>query len=137
MSSVARQSGQSSLGEISRLHLWFGLLGGALAWTAHLLLAYTVAEFGCVSTFKELSYLGISAVAWLLIGITAIALLVASAATLVAYRSNTRMHARLSESVTENDPRAYVAFTGFITSALFTLTIVVESVPIFYYLRSC
>jgi hypothetical protein len=35
--------------------LWFGLLGGHLAWTAHLLLSYFLADLACGSDTAELA----------------------------------------------------------------------------------
>ena len=121
--------------EVGRPAIWFGLLGGAAAWTAHLLLAYAVAEFGCVSGFVERSYLGISIVAWLEFAVTVLTTVIAAAAAVVAYRS-----CRILQSQQVDEAAAaeeYIARAGFITSGIFTFIILFESIPIFYYLRAC
>jgi hypothetical protein len=122
---------------VSRGALWFGLLGGAIAWTAHLMLAYVAAEFGCVGRLGERSYLGISMVAWFEIVLTVVMTLASGAATAVAYRS----HRRLRSSVTGEDnalaAERYTAWAGVLTSGTFTFIILFESIPILYYLHSC
>lgn len=50
---------------VSDLRLWFGVMGGAVAWFLHFVLAYLIAEFGCVNGWGEVHWLGLSAVAWL------------------------------------------------------------------------
>ena len=79
------------ISDVSRASLWFGLFGGAIAWTIHFMSAYAVAEFGCVGKVGERIYWNISLVAWLELALTALALLVAAAATAVAYRSQRRL----------------------------------------------
>ena len=122
--------------EVGRLALWVGLLGGACAWTIHLLLAYAVAEFGCVSGFGELSYLGISLVAWLEVAATALTTVIAALAAIVAHRSYRILRSQNLEEV-GIAAEAYTARAGFITSGIFTFIILFESIPILYYLRTC
>lgn len=123
-------------GEVSRGALWFGLFGGALAWTIHLMFAYVAAEFGCVGGYGEAGYLGISVVAWLVLALTVATMTVSGAATLVAYRSHRRMRSAEDEREAEAAMR-HAAWTGFLTSGLFTLIIFFESIPILYYLHRC
>jgi hypothetical protein len=119
--------------EVSRNALWLGLFGGAAAWTVHLMLAYGIAEFGCVAGIGERIYLGLSLVAWLEIALTVVTTLASGAAALVAYRS----HQRLRSTDDREDSEAYLAWAGVLTSGIFTLVIVFESIPILYYLQSC
>lgn len=124
--------------------LWFGVLGGAIAWLLHLLLAYGIAEFGCVSPFSETRLMGLSGVAWLEIGASLITAAVAAIAAVVAYRSHPSTwdqkrfeggdHAEASAA---DSPRVFMAYTGVLTSALFVFIILVESLPVLYYLRDC
>jgi hypothetical protein len=111
-------------------------LGGSAAWTAHLLLAYGIAEFGCVSGLGERSYNGISVVAWLEITATILATTAAASATWVANRSRRILRSQAQEL---GDPAAaeYTAKAGQITSGIFTFIILFESIPILYYLRDC
>ncbi len=120
----------------TRLGLWFGFLGGGVAWTAHLILSYFTAEFGCESGLDRHVYLGLMLPAWILIGISLVATLAAGAATAVAWRLRRRF-GPVANDLGEADPDAYLARSGFLTSALFTAIIVVESLPIVYFLGSC
>lgn len=125
-------------GQGGDLLLWFGVLGSAVAWLAHLLLSYGIAEFGCVSPFREVRLAGLSGVAWLEIGASAVTLVVAVVATWVAQRSRRRLvgdgDAEVYESV---DGRIFMARTGVITGRLFVFIILVQTLPILYYLRGC
>lgn len=115
---------------------WFGLLGGGIAWTVHLLAAYGAAEFGCVSGWGKNTYLGMSFVAWLVIALTLITAMFATLATAVAY-ANCR---KLQEAYAlENDKASeqYLAHVGALMSSLFLLAIAFETIPILYYLRDC
>jgi hypothetical protein len=124
--------------EVSRAGLWFSLLGGAMAWLVHLLFAYGIAEFGCVGGLAGYAWRGISAVAWLLLALTAVTAVVALTAAFVGWRSRRRLGSGDEDAATgERDAPRAVAWAGLVTSGLFALTIVVESIPIFYYLQTC
>lgn len=121
---------------VSRRALWFGLLGGAAAWMLHLMSAYAASEFGCVGRLGDYRYWNISLVAWFVLGVTVFAALVSVTATAVAYGS----HRRLSQAgaIDRYDAAEQsTAWTGFLTSGLFTVAIVFESIPILFYLRCC
>jgi hypothetical protein len=121
---------------VSRARLWFGLLGGAIAWTIHLLAAYAIAEFGCVGRLGERTYANISLVAWMELALTAAMVLVALAATAVSYRCQRQL--RSIESGGGPLVAAYfTARAGLLASGTFTFVILFESIPIFFYLRSC
>jgi hypothetical protein len=117
--------------------LWFGLLGGAIAWTVHLLGAYGIAEFGCIGRLHDHVVSGISLVAWLEIALTAAMTLVAAVATAVAYRRHAAL--RLDEPPGHVAVAAarHTAWAGVLTSGLFTFIILFESIPILYYLQDC
>ena len=121
---------------VGRPAVWYGLLGGASAWTIHLLLASAVAEFGCVSGLGERIYLGISIVAWLEVAATVLTTVIAAAATIVARRSYGILRSQNLEEV-GIAAGEYTARAGFITSGIFTFIILFESIPILYYLRTC
>ena len=123
--------------EVSRLSLWFGLFGGAIAWTIHFMSAYAVAEFGCVGRLGERTYWNISLVAWLELAITAAAVLVAAAATAVAYRSQLPLLSSAYNADAAREAERQTARAGLLTSGVFTFAILFESIPIFFYLRSC
>lgn len=115
----------------SRPALWFGFLGGGVAWTAHLMLSWGISEFGCVGTLKSFTLAGLHGVAWLLLIVSVLAALAAAVATGVALRA----HRRLTDSPHHTD--RYLAKGGAIASGIFLFIILVESIPIFFYLRHC
>lgn len=120
--------------KVGRPTLWFGVLGGAIAWTLHLMLAYATAEFGCIGRLGDQSYLGISTVAWLELALTVAMASASSAATAVAYRSHRRLHSNAETAGPDEKP---IALAGLLMSGLFTLIILFESIPILFYLRAC
>ncbi len=115
---------------------WFAFLGAGVAWTAHLLSIYAIGEFGCVSGLDRLSYGGISAVAWMIIIVTGLCLLLAAAATWVAYEDK-RRDEEMKAPPGQDEGGEYLSRFGFILSALFTLIILVETMPVFAYLHGC
>lgn len=108
--------------------IWFGILGGPCAWFLHLLSAYIIAEFGRVGESPQPMTGGLTSVAWLLVAVTVLMVLAGLAALGVAFR----VHRRATSNAT-----AFGAHAGLAISGLATLFIVVESIPIFYYLRDC
>jgi hypothetical protein len=124
---------------INRAALWFGLLGGGVAWTGHLLSAYLIGEFGCVSGLGERHIQGVTVVAWLVLAASLAALLLAGAATLIAYRTRERLAGEPQPDCAgdESNPGLEMAHTGLVASTWFVLIIAVETIPIFYYLRHC
>lgn len=123
--------------EVSRASLWFGLLGGAIAWSVHFISAYVVAEFGCVGGLGERSYWNISYVAWLELGLTVFAFLMAAFSTMVAYRSQRGLASGTACPCSEQCAVRSTARAGMLSSGLFTFVILFESIPIFFYLHRC
>lgn len=121
---------------VRRASLWFGLIGGCFAWMVHLLAAYAIAEFGCVGRLGELSSGRISIVAWLEFVLTVVTVAIAGGATVVAYRCHREVRSKES-SYGASVADAFTARAGVLTSGILTFVILFESIPIFYYLRSC
>lgn len=118
--------------------LWFGVLGSAVAWLVHLLLSYGIAEFGCVSPFREVRLAGLTGVAWLEIGASVLTLGLAVVSTWIAQRSRRRLVGEGDAEIYESsDPRVFMARTGTLTGRLFVFIILVQTLPILYYLRDC
>ncbi len=115
---------------------WFAFLGGGVAWTFHLISIYAIGEFGCVGGWGRITYWGVSAVAWMIITVTVLSLAPAVAAMLVAYR-DTRRDSRKKAASSDDEGGEYLSSFGLILSALFTLIIFVESLPVFGYLHGC
>jgi hypothetical protein len=121
----------------SRGAVWFALLGGGTAWTLHLLLAYAIAEFGCLSGLGERQFGGLSLVAWLLLGMSVGALGLGAMATLVARRMRNRF---AEDSAADPEEVRATGFSGrlaYVTNLAFTVVIAVQTVPIFYFWRKC
>lgn len=121
----------------SRAALWFGLLGGAFAWTIHLVAAYGIAEFGCAGRLAEHEYLGITSVAWFELALSIATTLVATASTIMAYRTFRRLRSTAARDDTHVAAERNTARAGLLTSGTFTFIIIFESIPILYYLHHC
>ena len=128
--------------ELSRpslnLWLWFGLLGGALAWLVHLLVSYALAEFGCVGGMSDAGFLGLSGVAWWECVASVLLILTAAGATYVANRHKRYYADEVAASrVESSDPRVFMARSGVLASGVFVFIIAVQSLPILFYLQGC
>ncbi len=115
---------------VSRWTLRFVLLGGGVAWTLHLLLAYVIAEFGIVSGFVDTRWAELDAVSWLLIALSAAMLALAAVATWVSWR----MQYSDAEDEQARTVRFCVRF-GRAANLSFLVIIAVQSIPIFFFLR--
>jgi len=123
---------------VSDARLWFGLLGGGVAWMLHLILAWGIAEFGCVSRFHELKLLGLTAVAWA--GLTmSLCMLAITAIALWVSRRNERqiINAAVDTSQPATHPRRFIANSGVMANIVFLFIIVVQSLPFLFYLGNC
>lgn len=134
---VATSEVTTSRAAVPRAQLWFGLLGGALAWTVHFISAYVIAEFGCVSWLGDYRYANVSYVAWSEIAVTAVAAPIALAATGAAYRCGRQLQSHAANNMSANHAERYLARAGSYTSGIFAFVILFEAIPIFFYLRSC
>ncbi len=120
--------------------LWFSQLGGAVAWVLHLTGSYSVGEWGCASPFARDQFLSLTGPVWLLFVVTATAMALALAAAWTGHRAEAELRAkeRFPGRVGETrHPGIYMARSGLMTSGLFAFIILVQSVPTFYFLRSC
>lgn len=115
---------------------WFALLGGAIAWSAHLGLSWVIGEFGCIRELHHTHLLGLTLTAWLLLGLTLVCLLLAIAATWAG-----AMFGADRRALVEGEPRAeaarYVLRMGFILSGLFAIIILGQAIPLVFYLQRC
>ena len=123
--------------DVTGLKMWFVLLGGAIAWAVHLGGAYAIAEFGCVAGWGH-APASVSAVSWMLIVLSAAMTLLAAWALRASYRVAGRPPGRPADIGTdEHDTAEYVARFGKIANGLFLFIIVVQSLPIVFYLGRC
>jgi hypothetical protein len=104
--------------------LWFGFLGGALAWTLHLLASYLLAEGSCAPALAVEGTRVSSTVAILMHSATLAGALVALAATLSARSQWQRWRGDADRS-----GRAYIGLAGVFVSGAFLLIILIEGLP--------
>lgn len=95
------------------LALWFGILGPPLVWIARLSASYTLVPFVCRTGWL-----------WLLNGITAVSLLVAVIAGLVAYRSWRAGRGDLNGGAGART--RFMGLLGMLIATLFSAVIVAE-----------
>jgi hypothetical protein len=114
---------------------WFAFLGGGIAWTFHLITIYVIGEFGCVAGWGSKSYWGISAVALMILIVSAVSLAPAIAATLIGYQDARRDSKQ--RSITADEGGEYLSRVGWPLSGLLSLIIFAETLPVFGYLHGC
>lgn len=132
--SMASQSSSAGAQQSRDRRIWLGMFGGALAWVAHLLISYVIAEFGCVAGLARHTLLEISGLAWALIALALATLAAAAAALWLAIRN---LRQNRDGSPVLKTVRAEVAHMSVLTNCAFAFAIVFESIPIFYYLTHC
>ncbi len=121
-------SGSGAAGKpVSRWALRFAWVGGGTAWMLHLGLSYAVAEFGCVSGW------GSGTVTGLLVAVGVAMLGVAVWATAVSWRLRRDLRGRGEGFAGE----VFSARTGAVANVFFCVTILMQMVPIFYFLPGC
>jgi hypothetical protein len=100
--------------------LWFGALGGALAWTVHLLLSYALVAPACAAG-------GV----WMLHAVTVGTLAPTILAGLLSHRAWQRHRADPQTGVRgeKSGWRRFMALAGLVLSVLFGLAIVLEGLP--------
>jgi hypothetical protein len=116
VSAPARERQPEPVGQFA---IWFGFLGGVLAWIAHLFVAYAAVPLACETGLEIVLYATV-----------VVTVLVALAATLVAWRGWSR---------TREDPNGdiimqrtkFLTLSGLLMSGLFLLVIIAQSSPIF------
>jgi len=123
--------------DVSNWTLSIILLGGGLAWFLHLLLTYAVAEFGCVSGFADFQWLGIDGIAWLLLAASVPPILLGIVSVWIANRTTRKLQQASDTGEEINRPEQQAVRIGLILNGFFLLTILVQTVPIFYYLDGC
>lgn len=109
--------------------LWFGVLGGPLAWGTQLVVGYGLEEIACSNGTASNSIwgLGVESAIWIVNAVTAATALLAG----IAARRARRAAARGSWP----DPRGRASFmgtVGLLASGLFLLLIVVGSVALVF-----
>lgn len=123
---------------VSRLTAQFSLLGGGIAWLIHLLTAYVIGEFGCMAGWGDWIVGGLSMVAWLLLAVTGLTAAMAAAAAWASECTRRVLSGKGGdESVVAAENKLFIARVSLILNAVFAFIILVQGIPIFFYLRSC
>lgn len=122
--------------QVTRAALWFGVLGGAIAWFVHLVLAYTLAEAGCITGFPWFTVLGFHGALLLILIVTLLTLAVTAAAGVVAYRNRRLLDRESNAAAANRGVSEHMVRGGIHLSVLFAFIILVETLPIFF-MRPC
>jgi hypothetical protein len=108
---------------------WFGLLGGAVAWAAQLVLSDAFAEVGCQAG-------GFGGISVVLLAITIAAAAIAIAALVVSLLQLRRLRDEYDQAAGIQRAR-FMATSGSTASAIFLLLIVVGGVLPHLFLATC
>jgi hypothetical protein len=112
--------------------IWFALLGGASAWMSRFLVIWIISEFGCIGAAPAWGT-GIStAVIMMLASLPFLA--IAGYATWVSY-GLTKTSVRHRKD--RDNTHGFMARVGLITNPLFIAIMLVESMPMFFFLNEC
>ncbi len=121
-----------------RASLWrlgFILLGGGTAWFGHLVFAYLIAEFGVLTHLHRTTWSGVSAVVWLIAGLSVLMFLIATLASWAAWNERARDPGRVGDAEDVTHAGRFCRRFGLATNLAFTVVIVIQTIPIFYFLR--
>lgn len=102
-------------------HLWFALLGAAIAWFIHFMACYLLLEVACVLGWQQQQLLGLNGVAAAIVLTTLVCLPLAVASGVVAWRATADRNS--AEHAT------YLGQAGMMLSVLFVGIIVFETLP--------
>lgn len=119
---------------------WFGLLGGAVAWALHLVVAYTLVEVSCQSGRLDTTIWGVPAATFFGYAITVWAALTAIGAALVAF-TRFGVEPRTDPVDDTGAPevlgrRRFMAYVGVAMNGVFLIAILAGGLP-FLFLRAC
>lgn len=133
--SMTRSTSSSRDSRPSSALLWFVLIGGGVAWFARFLVIWVIAEFGCVSGVLEiggmrspLALLGLASLPFLAIGVGAV---------VVGWRALKALPQKVGDDPQAAPSARFMLRTGVGTSAVFVFIMLVEAVPIFFFLDEC
>jgi hypothetical protein len=115
---------------MNSVSVWFGLFGGAAAWSVHLLSASAIAEWGYYAGLSQVKWLGLNAIEWLILGVTVTTLAISAAATWVAYRAAGRV--RRTDGGESHNTCLFLTYAGIATSGTFMFIILAQSVPLIF-----
>jgi hypothetical protein len=109
---------------------WFGLLGGAIAWSVQLVIGNAFAEVGCEAG----GFRGMPALLLVITGTTA---LVAIAAAVVSWIGLRRARRNGGSAATSRERSGFMAISGLVASGVFLLLILMGGVLPHLVLATC
>jgi hypothetical protein len=128
--------------EINTWVLWMRLLAGPIIWAAHFILGYLLVEAFC-QTGLHFNVLGIDGLSFILVAITLMAVIGSGYLGWQSYRDwgtfnkGTSFKERFKQTDQWSDEAVeFMHFSGFLLSMLFTATIIMVGLPVFF-LRTC
>ncbi len=112
------------LRSIGRLPLWFGLLGGPLAWALQLVVNYYLVSISCALELRDFMILEIPGFALLMVLVTLLTLAVTLAAGAVAWWTWRRTGVGSQTDLSAADGRThFLALGGLLLNGLFAVAI--------------
>jgi hypothetical protein len=113
---------------------WFHLLGGPILWSAHFLATYNWVEFACRANLLVLdsTILGLTVLSWSVLVLTFLAVLAALYVGWSAYQSWQRLRKMQEKNELDSwavESHRFMAFSGIVLSALFSLVILLTGIP--------
>ncbi len=115
---------------VGRLFVWSSLWLGGIAWLLHLLTAWALAEFGCMSALAGPGPAGISWVAWGILAATVPCLLLCGLASWAGWRCG-------RGPMGGGETAGFFVRFGLAANPLFALIIIAQTIPVFYHLKDC
>ena len=120
------------------LLLWFGVLGGAVAWSAHTLVDWSIDETTCRTGHTDLAGVPMKAV---LIATTLAFLALAVVSAVVAWRQWQLLRAAEDESTEAQDSlaalrrerAAFMSLVGFAANVVFVLILICTAISVFVF----
>jgi hypothetical protein len=121
--------------------LWMASLGGAIAWWIHFLGAYVLAEFGCISKTSLFTFLGVMGISWFILTLSIFCLFLSGLAIWISHKNQADTLKAVTEggetSAHLQNSQTFIFRGGVFINLLFFFVIIVQTIPVFYYLRSC
>ena len=121
--------------------LWVQLLAGPILWSVHFLVSYMLVEAACQAGWN-FTMLGMNGLSFLVIVLTALAVLGTALFAVKSYRGWRTIHAgRLRDQVREGSgwfegPVDFMYFSGLLLSVLFAIVILMVGLPALF-LQPC
>lgn len=117
---------------LSGFWLSFSFISGPVIWIFHFVLIWAIGEMGCLAGLGQWLVLGVSTIPALVVLATIPAVALTLFSLFVAYRNWRRLDDVNDEIQTDTEGRQrFMAFAGIVLSALFTVVMIVELIPVF------